>query len=68
LLDFALQRRENPMKRICQLIALVACAGTTAAAHAHNGHGLEGAHGHATDGWGLIALAIGVALWCARRK
>ena len=39
-------------------------------AFAHEGHGLAGSHWHATDPWGLIALALVVAaaLWAARRK
>jgi hypothetical protein len=34
-------------------------------AHAHEGHGIEGAsHYHATDAWGfLAALAVVVAMW-----
>ena len=41
------------------------------AANAHEGHGLEGvSHWHATDAWGLVALATGlaVALWLSGRK
>jgi len=40
------------------------------AAHAHDGHGPAGAHWHATDAWGFIALAIalGAAVWFSRRK
>ena len=37
---------------------------------AHPGHGLEGSHWHATDGFGLVALAVGLAAvaWWTRRK
>jgi hypothetical protein len=40
------------------------------AASAHDGHGHHGAHWHATDAWGFVALAIvlGAAVWLARRK
>ena len=41
------------------------------AASAHEGHGMEGvSHWHATDAWGLLALATGLAvgLWIAGRK
>jgi hypothetical protein len=41
-----------------------------ALATAHEGHGLEGPHWHATDAWGFVALAVvvgAVALW-QRRK
>ncbi len=43
---------------------------TAAAAQAHEGHGLEGAHWHATDAWGWVALAAAAAalLWFLRRR
>jgi hypothetical protein len=49
------------------LAALTLAAG---AAQAHGGHGLDGAHWHATDAWGWLALAAGVALlvWMRRGK
>jgi hypothetical protein len=40
-------------------------------AQAHEGHGLTGPHGHATDAWGFAigALAVaGAALWWRGRK
>jgi len=39
-------------------------------ATAHDGHGPSGAHWHATDAWGFIALAIALAaaVWFSRRK
>jgi|LauGreDrversion2_5_1035112.scaffolds.fasta_scaffold195481_2 MYXO-CTERM domain-containing protein len=45
---------------------------TTLAAHAstwaHEGHGMEGGHWHATDSWGLLAAAVLAALVFYRRK
>ncbi|HEX6707813.1 MAG TPA: hypothetical protein VF169_23920 [Albitalea sp.] len=35
-------------------------------ASAHDGHGMTGAHWHATDAWGFVALAliaVAAALW-----
>jgi hypothetical protein len=51
-----------------QTIALI--AGLPLAALAHEGHGMEGSHWHATDLWGfavLLALAA-AALWWHGRK
>jgi len=49
-----------------------AMSGTTqaasAAAWAHEGHGMEGGHWHATDIWGLLAVAAAAALYYHRRK
>lgn len=56
------------MHRIHTLtIAIVALA---APAFAHEGHGLSGVHGHATDAFGFAAgLAIvAAALWWRGRK
>ena len=38
-------------------------------AHAHEGHGLPGAHWHATDVLGFVALAaaIGAVIWFTRK-
>jgi hypothetical protein len=49
------------------LSALGLAAGSAAA---HGGHGLEGAHWHATDAWGWMVLGVGVALlvWMRRGK
>ena len=41
------------------------------AANAHEGHGIEGvSHWHATDVWGLLALATALAfgIWLSGRK
>lgn len=45
-------------------------SGLAATARAHEGHGLEGSHWHATDTWGWVALALAAAaaLWLSRRK
>jgi hypothetical protein len=34
----------------------------TASAQAHEGHDLSGAHWHASEAWGLVALAMAVAV------
>ena len=51
---------------------LVAAAVTQAAslAMAHEGHGMDFAHWHATDVWGFVALGAAVALvvWIRRGK
>ena len=49
---------------------LLAAAAFCAPALAHEGHGLFGAHWHATDTLGFIGvvLAIGVALWWSSSK
>jgi len=38
-------------------------------AWAHEGHGLLGAHGHSTDGFGLVlvGLLVAAALWLGRK-
>jgi hypothetical protein len=38
------------------------------AAQAHEGHGLSGAHWHATDSVGFVAVAVAAAIWLIRRK
>lgn len=46
-----------------------ALLGTLAtAAFSHDGHGLMGAHGHASDAWGFVVLGLAVALLLAGRK
>jgi hypothetical protein len=39
-------------------------------AFAHDGHGIDGAHGHASDAWGLVllGLTLAVAFWFHKRK
>jgi hypothetical protein len=53
------------MKNIGALIL-----GFPLAALAHEGHGMEGPHWHATDIWGFVALlaVAGAALWWRGRK
>jgi hypothetical protein len=53
-------------KRLATSAALLsACA-----AIAHDGHGLSGAHWHATDTWGFVCVAMlaALALWSSRNK
>jgi len=40
----------------------------SATAWAHDGHSMEGGHWHATDIWGLLAIAAAAALYYHRRK
>jgi hypothetical protein len=62
--------RGNPMAHLRRFFASIGTALTSGAALAHEGHGLDGAHWHATDAWGWIALAavVAAAIWAARRK
>ena len=52
--------------------SLVALAGSLASslAIAHDGHGLDGPHGHATDAVGLVValVALAAAIWFGRNK
>jgi hypothetical protein len=52
-----------------QLIFLAAC-GYAAAASAHDGHGLDGTHWHATDvaGFAWLAAVVALGVWWIRRK
>ena len=54
------------MKRPLSLLLLTAAA----AAQAHEGHGLPGAHWHATDVAGVVAATVAVAalLWWRGKK
>ena len=54
--------------KLLQIPALSALALLSAEAVAHEGHGLQGAHWHATDAWGFVAVvsAVAVALWLTR--
>jgi hypothetical protein len=51
-----------------QLCAGAALLASSAAALAHEGHHMSGAHWHPTDasGFALLALFAGIALWLAR--
>ncbi len=49
------------------ILASLALATASAAAWAHDGHGASGTHLHATDVFGLLALALAGAWWLNRR-
>jgi hypothetical protein len=55
--------------RIAAAAAAVAGITTSSLALAHPGHGLEGAHWHATDAavYIALALAVGAAIWLGRK-
>ena len=46
----------------------LACLPLSGPALAHEGHGMEGSHWHATDIWGLLAVAAAAALYYHHRK
>jgi len=50
---------------------IAACAGLigTTAVFAHEGHGLQGVHWHATDtlGFVVVAVMVAVAIWLSRK-
>ena len=48
--------------------AALTALGASAATWAHEGHGMDGRHWHATDIWGLLAVAAAAALYYHRRK
>jgi len=58
------------MKHARALSTLIGAALMSSVAFAHDGHGLSGAHWHATDSWGWLVLAVVVAaaVCLARRK
>lgn len=49
-------------------IAITSIITPTTLIFAHDGHGFEGSHWHASDvfGFGLLAAAIGISLWFGR--
>ncbi len=51
-------------------LLFAALAGTTTLALAHDGHGLQGSHWHASDTWGFVLLGavLAVVLWARRGK
>ncbi len=49
------------------ILASLALATASAGALAHEGHGAIGTHPHATDVFGLLALALAGAWWLNRR-
>ena len=50
-------------------LAIVALCAGTARAFAHDGHGLAGAHWHASDtlGFVLVTVLAAAALWISRK-
>jgi hypothetical protein len=54
----------NALKNIA-IFAATTWAGST---FAHEGHAMTGAHWHATDVWGFVAMAcvLGIAIWLSR--
>ena len=54
--------------RCLRSAAALTMLAVNATAWAHEGHGMEGSHWHATDIWGLLALAAAVALYYHHRK
>lgn len=53
-----------------KLLLALWSVGYMASAGAHDGHGLAGAHWHASDafGYAVLGLAVVLAVWAARRK
>ena len=52
----------------CKAILTVSALASSAAAMAHDGHGLFGSHWHATDVLGFIAVAaVAYAIWASRK-
>ncbi len=49
-------------------IAVLALSTATTAVFAHNGHGLEGSHWHATDAGSFVVLGaiVAMAVWLSR--
>ncbi len=60
--------KPNLQIRCLRSTAALATLAANAAAWAHEGHGMEGGHWHATDIWGLLAVAAAAALYYHRRK
>ena len=54
--------------RWIQTAAALAMLTVHASTWAHQGHGMEGSHWHATDIWGVLAVAAAAALLFRRRK
>ena len=56
------------MKNAISFVALVAVLTSTGSVLAHEGHGLGGAHWHATDVLGYVAVAVLAAVAWFKRK
>ncbi len=54
------------MKTLTSVLLALSC-GTSLA---HDGHGLNGSHWHASDafGYAVLGMAVALAVWAARRK
>ena len=54
--------------KILHPLAALTLLSASSLALAHDKHGLQGSHWHATDVWGFVALgaAIAVAFWLSR--
>jgi len=61
-------RTTSLQSRCLRKLATLAALAANATAWAHDGHGMEGSHWHATDIWGLLAIAAAAALYYHRRK
>ncbi len=61
--------QHNALRNASRIAAAIAGATASSLALAHPGHGLEGAHWHATDVAIYIALAfaVGAAVWLGRK-
>ncbi|MEO8156106.1 MAG: hypothetical protein ABI605_23820 [Rhizobacter sp.] len=53
-----------------RFVSALALAALPVLAQAHDGHGMEGVHWHATDTWGFVVTAALVAavVWFGRKK
>ena len=51
-----------------QVITALTMLAANTATWAHEGHGMDGSHWHATDIWGVLALVGAAALYYHRRK
>ena len=56
------------LDRWIQTTVALATLTVHASTWAHQGHGMEGSHWHATDSWGVLAAAVVAALVFYRRK
>jgi hypothetical protein len=63
--------KEPPMTRFASFILRTAAlSALPLAALAHEGHGADGIHWHATDTWGFVVTLglVGAAIWLGRKK
>ena len=57
-----------PQGRWTRTAVALAMLAAHASTWAHEGHGMEGSHWHATDIWGVLAAVAVAALVLSRRK